>query len=339
VIYTHGFDSYAFTYPGIKDGVRVLNDWYNNGLVWQDFHLHGGRGDTREEDNMKNGFVGSMIHNWDWPYRFDSNGVQGMMRQILNDESVGYIAVNTFENDAGIFRKIIPANNDRKIAFPRSNPEPEASLLYLDYVSRLDVRSYLNAGELGINFEILPDGAVRGLDPTSERVRDNIFVADFTTPEGKTEWTWAELIMNSPRNIDYLMTFNTESNVFFESEEIFQRSRALSYPEAPPEAIERAARYTFYGGRVKLPIQAGTISAEAGMGSTLVDKRDQTLVNAVRTSPDNFDNIFDSGMADYLNSGGQAIIDERTRAWEDLYGDVENCTCNDNPETCGIHAT
>jgi len=41
-------------------------------------------------------------------------------------------------------------------------------------------------------------------------------------------------------------------------------------------------------------------------------------------SVDAFESVWDEGVADYLGSGGQAIIDERTQKWEATYGDAEN---------------
>ncbi|MCL2018169.1 MAG: extracellular solute-binding protein [Oscillospiraceae bacterium] len=333
-IYVYGFDDRMFTFPGVKEGVRKLNSWYNAGLIWQDFHLHGGRGDQTEDNNMKAGYVGAMIHNWSWPYMNNENGVQGMMRRTLNDESAGFIPVTAFQNDAGHYRKFLPAASDRFICFPRTNPEPEASLLYLDYVSRLDVRSYLGSGEEGINFErvLNNDGellAVRNLTPTSEAVRNNIFTSDpaiINPRTGDNTWLYSELIMNREGNFDYLMTFNTDGNIYFESDEIAAASQGFGFPEAEPEVIGRAIRYSSLDGRIRQNVQVGTIEAETGRGRALGDKREAVLVNAVIASPEQFDSVFDSGMTDYLASGGQAIIDERKAKWEANFGDITSLT-------------
>jgi putative aldouronate transport system substrate-binding protein len=55
------------------------------------------------------------------------------------------------------------------------------------------------------------------------------------------------------------------------------------------------------------------------MGPVLSEKRDTFLTKSVVASPDKFDSVYDSGMKDYLNSGGQAIIDERKAAYEKVY--------------------
>ncbi len=65
----------------------------------------------------------------------------------------------------------------------------------------------------------------------------------------------------------------------------------------------------------------GTISAEEGVGTALKEKRDAFLNQAVIASVDDFDAVYDSGMADYLASGGQDIIDERSAALVKYYGE------------------
>ena len=51
------------------------------------------------------------------------------------------------------------------------------------------------------------------------------------------------------------------------------------------------------------------------MGPALSEKRDTMLTQSVVAPSDKFDSVFDSGLNDYLSSGGQAIIDEREAAW------------------------
>lgn len=60
------------------------------------------------------------------------------------------------------------------------------------------------------------------------------------------------------------------------------------------------------------------------IGEALSSKRDQVYDTAVSASTADFESVWESGMQDYLTSGGQAIIDERKTAWENTYGDAEN---------------
>jgi putative aldouronate transport system substrate-binding protein len=56
------------------------------------------------------------------------------------------------------------------------------------------------------------------------------------------------------------------------------------------------------------------------MGPALAEKRDKLLIQAVVAKPEEFDTVWDRGYADYLRSGGQAIIDERRAKYEKYYG-------------------
>ena len=57
------------------------------------------------------------------------------------------------------------------------------------------------------------------------------------------------------------------------------------------------------------------------MGEALNSKRNVLYDNVLKCAPEEFDAQWEEYMTDYLTSGGQAIIDERTEAWEKLYGD------------------
>ena len=60
-LYVYGYDDRHLLYPNYKEGIRVLNQWYNEGLIWKDFALYTDA--SVEDDMMKSGFVGAFIHN------------------------------------------------------------------------------------------------------------------------------------------------------------------------------------------------------------------------------------------------------------------------------------
>jgi len=324
-MYIYGYCDRRFTFPGIKEGVRKLNDWYNNGLIWSEFNgLLGQTGNSAEDNNSKAGYTGAMIHNWNYPYRTSEN-LQGMLKDTVGPHA-GWIPVAAFKDDAGTYRKFMPPKNDLKIFFPATNKEPLASLLYLDWISQLEVRSYLGSGELGINFELV-DGAPRRLQTHLEDnpLRNEIFTSEEGIINARTNdntWTYYELIMNSPQNRDYLMTFNTDSNLFYQDLYTSGKSMGFAYPSTTPDVIARAFELTSLDARISKNVQVGAIAAEKGMSGTLKDKRNTALARAIVCSPSEFEAVWKGGMDDYLASGGQAIIDERTEKWEEFYGDA-----------------
>jgi len=291
--YIYSYDDRKLMFPSTKEAMRKLNEWYNAGLTWNDFAVHTDSGTVEGDTLIKAGYVGSLIQNSDQPYRNGDDGwTQSMMRMAGDDAA--YITVAAFENEAGLYRKYMSSPVDRKVFFPASNSEPLASLLYLDWISKQENLTFLQTGEEGANHEVLPDGAIQSIAVTGEK------------------------IMNSQYNIDYTITCN---GLHLENEELTLKSLALGYSGIDASYIERSFDVSEYSIRNIPHAVVGEIEAEQGMDTVLKEKRDNLLAQAVVASPDKFDSVWDAGMRDYLNSGGQAIIDERTAAWEAAYGD------------------
>ena len=100
------------------------------GLLWDDFALYG-PGDTTEDNLMKAGYVGSFMHNWDYPYRNGEDSINNSLKRLVGEDA-GYITIEPFMNEAGEYKKFLPGPVDRKVFFPTTNEEPFASMLYLD---------------------------------------------------------------------------------------------------------------------------------------------------------------------------------------------------------------
>ncbi len=289
-LFIRGFDDRHLLYPNIKEGVRVLNKWYNEGLVWKDFALYGA-GDTTEDNLLKSGYIGAFIHNWDYPYRNGEDSIHANLLRNVGPDA-GFIAVSSFKNDAGVYRKFLSNPIDRKVFLPATNDEPLASLLYLDFISKLENRMFLQIGEEGVTHEITPDGTVKTLAVQGEK------------------------IMNSLYNIDYTITLN---GLDLGDMEKTLKAMALGYATVDARFIEVAYAATGLDGRVVKNYNVGAITSQEGMDTALKEKRDAFLNQSVIAAPDQFDAIFDSGMEDYLASGGQAIIDERAEAFAKYY--------------------
>lgn len=291
--YINGFDDRKLLMPGTKEAIRVLNKWYNDGLIWKDFALYQA-GDSTEDNMMKAGYVGAFIHNWDYPYRNGEDSIQSNLQRLVGPDA-GYVAVNCFPNDAGLYRKYLSGPVDRKIFFPATNDEPLASLLYLDWISKLENRMFLQIGEEGVTHEVQSDGSVKMIAVTGEK------------------------IMNSVNNIDYTITCN---GLDLGDKEKTIKSIALGYAGTDPSYVEKAYKASITDPREGKNVKAGEIKSEMGVGTSLNEKRNTLLDQAVVAAIDKFDEVFDAGLNDYLASGGQAIIDERKAAWERTYGDA-----------------
>ncbi|WP_052835816.1 type 2 periplasmic-binding domain-containing protein [Thermobacillus composti] len=291
-LFIYGFDDRKFLLPNYKEAIRVLNKWYNEGLIWKDFSLYPA-GDPTEDNLMKTGYVGAFIHNWDYPYRNGEDSIHANLQRMVGPDAA-YVAIEPFPNDAGVYRKFLSPPIDRKIFFPATNKEPIASLLYLNWISKFENRLFLQFGEEGVTHEKLPDGSYKSLAVTGEK------------------------IMNSPNNIDYTITVN---GIDLGDPDLTVKSIANGYAGVDKRYIEIAHRITTNEGRIGKNVNVGEIKAENGMGQALKEKRDTVLNKAIVAPVSEFDKVYDSGFEDYLRSGGQAIIDERKAKWEEFYGD------------------
>ena len=292
--YINGFDDRKVTQNGTKEAVRLLNKWYNDGLLWDNFALYGS-GDTTEDDNMKAGYVGVFTHNWDYPFR---NGVDSINANLARNvgPDAKYVAIDPFTSSDGSHTKFVPGPVDRKVFFPLTNDEPLACLLYLDWISDPEHIEYLQIGEEGVTHTVLESGAIQTMAATGDA------------------------IMNSGMNIDYTITCN---GLKLADPEKTQLSKAYNYAEIDPEIVAQADTYAQTDLHFIKNVNVGAIEAEAGIGDTLSSKRDQVFDQAVVAPVDKFDEVWDEFLEDYLSSGGQDIIDERTEKWEQFFGDAE----------------
>ena len=289
--YINGFDDRMLTEPQTKEAIRLLNKWYNAGLMWKDFALQ--QDDTVEDDMIKAGYVGSFQHNWDMPFRNGEDGYNANLARNVGEDAK-FVAIDPFTNSEGKHAKWLysPAG-DRKSFFPTTNDEPLASLLYLDYISRPDVIKYLQAGDEGVTHEVLDSGAIQIIAATGDAIQ------------------------NSGKNIDYTITCN---GTWFGDPDLAALSLAYGYAGVDPELVSQADKLARTDGLTPKNVNVGTIEAEAGVGDTLSQKRNEVYDNAVVASEADFDSVWDSYIADYLSSGGQAIMDERAEKWDEYFG-------------------
>lgn len=288
--YVNGFDDRKICQNGTKEGVKLLNQWYNEGLLWKDFYLYGS-GDTTEDDMMKAGYVGAFTHNWDYPWRNGEDSIAANLKRLVGDDAK-YIAIDPFEDKNGGHNKFLAGPIDRKIFFPSTNDEPLASMLYLDFISSPEVIEFLQVGEEGVTHEVLEDGGYSIIAATGDAIQ------------------------NSGMNIDYTITCN---GLNLTTEDLTKKSLAHTYAGIDPQDILDADKIAKTDTRIGINVNVGDIEAESGAGDTLTAKRDTCFDNAVKAPVADFDATWEAGLSDYLSSGGQDIIDERTAKWDAVY--------------------
>jgi putative aldouronate transport system substrate-binding protein len=296
--YIYGYDDRRFMYPEIREGARILNRWYNDGLIWQDFSLHDAN-NPLGNDLIKLGFVGSFVGNWDMPFRTSDRLIVDM-RENVGPEA-NFIAVAPFPNDSGRQRMEVSHGQERHIFFPHTNTNPIASLIYIDFVSRPEIREFLMFGYEGIHFERAPEGHLVAID--NELWPDNMFIP-------------------SLRNFDLLPTFTNIPPL--RNPDL--ASLATSFEGIEQENVNNTIELTRSHAWIPPRVIIRDIAAEGQFGGGLdgmFGMGNEVLNQAINASVADFDSVFDAGLARYMAAGGQAIIDERRAAWLETFGDVD----------------
>lgn len=293
--YVNGFDDRKLTENGTKEAVKLLNQWYNDGLLWKDFALYES-GDTTEDDMMKAGYVGAFTHNWDYPFRNGDDSINANLKRIVGEDAK-FIAIDPFEDSKGGHTKYVTSTaGDRKIFFPVTNDEPLASLLYLEWISDPEHIQYLQLGDEGVTHEVLEDGSYSVIAATGDP------------------------IMNSGFNIDYTITCN---GLNLKDPALTELSISHSYAGIEPEIVAQANKIAQTDAVQEKHVNVGAIDSEEGMGTALAEKRDIMYDQCVGCSVDEFEANWEKYLADYLSSGGEAIQKERDEKWVKLYGDTD----------------
>jgi len=264
-------------YPGYKDGVRMMNQWYNERLIYQDFPLMDIADDFYNQ--IKSGVVGAFCANWDLPYRQDYKINEELAANVPGAE---FVPIDILQN------KNMMDKPGLRIFIPSFAKNREGALKYLNWLAKPENYKFLQLGREGVNHNI-----VNGAPNTIGR------------PAGDP---W---FMNSANNIDITMPMN---GVEMGSPELNARVLALSYGNTPPDTIVNAYMASTRNARAAAVYQATTRINQYTV--TLRDKADELLAQAIRTTPANFDRIWDAGIAEWRTSGANEVVAERASLYK-----------------------
>ncbi|MCL1931878.1 MAG: extracellular solute-binding protein [Treponema sp.] len=264
--------------PGYKEGVRLMNKWYNERLIYQDFPLMTTADDLYNQ--MKSGVVGAFSQNWDLPYRTDYNINVELAKNVPGAEFVP-VFLNLSNKD--MMDKV-----GLQIFVPSFSKNPEGALRYLNWLAKPENYKYLQIGEEGRNHTI-----VNGVPSIQAR------------PAGDP---WFQ---NSAQNIDYTMQMN---GVEMGNDTLNARVLALSYAGIPSATIENA--YAIAIRNARAPVVRQVTTRVNQYSQTLQDKADALLAQAITAPTANFDRVWDAGIQDWLSSGGKEVYDERASLWK-----------------------
>ena len=262
---------------GYKDGVRLMNQWYNERLIYQDFPLMTTADDLYNQ--MKSGVVGAFSQDWNLPFRTDYKINEELAANVPGAE---FVPIDLNLNNKEMMDKV-----GLQIFIPAQAKNPTGALQYLNWLAKYDNYHFLQVGNVGVNHTL-----VNGVPNTIGR------------PAGDP---W---FMNSANNIDITMPVN---GVEMGNADLNSRVLALSYGNVPADKIVNAYAISVRNARAPIVTQYTlTINQYA---QTLQDKHKALLAQSITGRTADFDRVWDAGIADFLASGGQQVINERAAAW------------------------
>jgi putative aldouronate transport system substrate-binding protein len=170
---------------------------------------------------------------------------------------------------------------------PSFSRNQTGALQYLNWLAKYENYHYLQVGELGRNHTL-----INGVPNVAGR------------PEGDP------CRMNSGNNIDYTMPLN---GVQMGDQDLNSRVLALSYGAIPPQRIVDAYAISIKGARAAVVYPVPTTVNQ--YADTLQTKSRALLAQSITARTTDFDRVYDAGMADWMASGAQEMLDERSRLW------------------------
>ncbi|MDQ0061230.1 extracellular solute-binding protein [Paenibacillus harenae] len=277
-----GSNDYPTLLPGFKDALQFMNRLYNEGLMSTDFSL--------DEDKKKlgedaaKGLVGFFSEDDMNPFYADA--LYATLQKNIPDAKLS--AVDVYTNSEGKHPKPEYAPVGLYLMIPKSSKNAVEAIKYLDWMASGDNLLNMQNGVEGENYT-LQDGIPVTKADASDEVKNRIY-----------NWGDMAIISNGKQLGD------TEKNV---------EAYVFGMPEQFREETRKALSVS-RSDTIKPVLFDRPIEAQSKYGTSLRDKFHEIIVKTTMVKPDQFDGTFESMMKDYMANGGQAILDERTKAYE-----------------------
>lgn len=279
-----GSSDYPTLLPGFKDGLQFMNKLYNEKLISTDFGLDEDKKQLWQD--VQNGKVGFYTEDAGELY-FTYNGTYKNLQ--TNVKGAKLTPTDVFTNNEGKHAKPEYASNGLYIMIPKSSAKAVEAIKYLDWMASDKNLFDMQNGVEGENYTMKDGVPVTKEDATEEATNRLYNYGDMAIiANGKIVGT------EEQNNNAYIMQTPEE------------------YQAAMRKSVEISNTDTIPPVNFSVPIKA-----EAKYGSGLQDKYNQLIVKATMAPTAQFDTVYESLLKDYMSSGGQAILDERTKVFQE----------------------
>ncbi|MBN1647933.1 MAG: extracellular solute-binding protein [Spirochaetales bacterium] len=277
--------------PGYKEAIRFLNKLYNEGLIYKDFFLDGA-GDQFAKEVMQ-GNVGSFGHNFDMPYRQSPGWVRELKKNV---PTANLVPMDPFENYEGKHVKSIYPPAGINIMVPIFHQDKVESVIkYIDWMaSDPAIVKKLQNGELGKQY----------MAETEDGIPIEKIAVEDLPNDLKFQWHDFSII--------------TTGSFEYGDQAVNIKAQAMSYPGFENEIV-RAMEIAFTDSFIP-PHFNVVIESEAKYTPNLNAKGAEIYVKSITADPAEFDEIYDTLVKEYMEMGGQIIIDEKLAAYRAQMG-------------------
>lgn len=277
------FSQYKEQLPGAKEAYRLLNQLYNDGIIQETFAID--NGDIRDR-NMNQGYAGFYAEG---PTQVWGNGTGYQYELSKNVEGGQWIPVQCFQNKDGYYLHEVYDANGMCIFIPSwvSEETAVAAMKFLDWMSILENRYYLQHGIEGINYEKkdengLPINAI-GNDLLADEYKmsgDVVFISNGSSFDDPT------------------------------LDNIFLSLSLPEYSDLVAQSYEYCAVDTYTPATYTV-----TIQADADYGIMVKSKLSELMANAITCKPEEFDAVYDRCIQALLDVGGAEVVAEKLEAY------------------------
>ena len=276
--------------PGYKDYMQFMNKLYNEKLLSPDFALD----KTNDQANAdlsggKSGVVFSAV--WDHIYR-SSPGIYENIKKIIPDAEL--IPLELENSSTGKYSKMTYHPYSAYIIVPKASKNVELAVKFLDWMSDLKNIRYLQSGEEGVDYN-LEDGIA-------------VPITDKVTP----------VVEQKSLGGDYCMIVGGGTETGDDTKNI--RASAIGYKKAAAvDDIMKAAEASLRDGYTSFYFSVPN-SAQAKYSKTLTEKTAQMTAQLITCKPSEFSALYDSQVEEYMQAGGQAVVDENIKNYQTQTG-------------------
>ncbi|MFI3236540.1 MAG: extracellular solute-binding protein [Lachnospiraceae bacterium] len=302
--------------PGWEDGVEFLNQMYNEGLIDPEFAL-----------DQNNTLYNQRLSSGDFASGTDLTAVFSTNSEILSaysfEPDMRIAIIEPFTDSEGVANHPVYSEVGMYNFCPvTSSDNADLVVAYLNWMADAEDGLRLQKGIEGIQWA-WADGEVGsyyiGQDAIAEEDRADGW-EDWVNEDGsnRRSWTGSDLYPLTSSTYDtpeaYILTREVTAAVTG-ANTVDEETGGEYLSAITREAIELSMTNPFIDVREN-PDYDTVFSTVSTYQTNLNDIYTDGLVKCITCSPEDFEATYASVVAEYLNAGGQAIIDEKTAYYE-----------------------